>query len=307
MQVSFIIPLFNCLALTRDCVATLQKSLPVKLVYEIILVDDGSTDGTREWLQTLAHPFHVIINETNHGYAKSNNIGSQAAQGKLLCLLNNDLIFAKGWWQPLLRLHQRFGSRAGAIGNVQRRVNNRRIDHSGIFINAKVKPEHDRNWYPWPRRQRNVAAVTGACLLINRETFLQNNGFDEVFVNGGEDVDLCFRLTQRGLINAVALRSTVLHHVSASPGRKQRDEVNSFRLAKKWRPQLTALALRPWGWQFLRDNWARSQSPIAWTDAANLLAYLLHLSSKVPRSALDGINLTMDAEFTRWRNLFPED
>lgn len=307
MQVSFIIPLFNCLALTRDCLATLQRSLPASLDYEIILVDDGSTDGTREWLKTLGAPFRVILNNSNLGYAKSNNSGSQAARGDLLCLINNDLFFDKGWWQPLFRLHQRLGSRAGAIGNVQRRFDDRRFDHSGIFINAKAKPEHDRNWYPWPRRRRIVPAVTGACLLINRETFSQDGGFDEAFVNGGEDVDLCFQLSQRGLINAVALRSIVLHHVSASPGRKKRDEANSFHLAQKWRMQLTTLALRPWGWQFLHKNWSRTQPPLAWADAANLLPYLFHLSSKVPPAILIGFNQTMDVEFARWKMLFPKD
>ncbi len=303
MQVSFIIPLFNCLTLTRECVATLQKSLPTDLEYEIILVDDGSSDGTREWLSKLSGKFRVILNKSNLGYAKSNNLGAAASQGKLLCLINNDLEFARGWWQPLIRLHQRLGKQAGAIGNVQRRMSDRSIDHSGILINYKAKPEHDRNWYPWSKQRRNVPAVTGACLLVDRTTFLQDGGFDESFLNGGEDIDLCFRLRRRGLINAVALRSTVLHHVSASPGRKHRDESNSYRLAKKWRSELITLAVRPWGWHFLRENWSRSRSPEAWADAANLLPYLFHLSSKPPRKALEGINLTMDDEISRWESL----
>ena len=105
MLVSFIIPLFNCLSLTRECVATLQKSLPTELQYEIILVDDGSTDGTREWLATLSIEFRIILNKSNLGYAKSNNRAAQLAQGSLLCLLNNDLIFKDGWWQPMSKIY----------------------------------------------------------------------------------------------------------------------------------------------------------------------------------------------------------
>lgn len=305
MQISFIIPLFNCLPLTRDCVATLKKSLPEELEYEIILVDDGSNDGTKDWLKSLQSPFRAIINESNVGYAASNNHGARAAKGEYLCLLNNDLIFARGWLPPMMSLLNRLGSKAGAIGNVQRTVSNRQIDHSGIIVNDKGKPEHDRNWYPWPHYYRKVPAVTGACLLIRRDTFLQDRGFDEQFVNGGEDVDLCFRLAQRRLTNAVALRSTILHHVSASPGRKQSDEKNSFRLAVKWRSQLTTLAQRAWCWRFLKDNWTSSKTPFAWEEAAKLLPYLFHLSSRAPQLAINGVKTTMDAEFDRWQKLFP--
>ena len=304
MLVSFVIPLFNCLSLTRECVATLQKSLPAELEYEIILVDDGSTDGTREWLSTLSGKFRIILNDSNLGYAKSNNRAAQMAQGSYLCLINNDLVFPSKWWQPLISLHQKLDKKAGAIGNIQRRVADRGIDHSGIVINAKGKPEHDQNWYPWPHQQRVVPAVTGACLLIERNTFLADGGFDESFLNGGEDVDLCFRLSAKGLINAVALRSTILHHVSASPGRKRRDESNSYLLASKWRSQLTALALKPWAQRYLEEHWSHSQTPVSWKEAASLLLYLHGLSSHPPQVAINGVELMMKTELSRWQALF---
>lgn len=306
MQVSFIIPLFNCLELTRECLATLRKSLPVGLKYEIILVDDGSTDGTRDWLSTLSSELRVILNDSNLGYAKSNNRAAQIAKGNLLCLLNNDLLFHDGWWQPLIRLHQKLSMRAGAIGNVQRRLSDRRIDHSGVLINAKGKPEHDHSWYPWPHQDRQVPAVTGACLLISRNTFLENGGFDEAYRNGGEDVDLCFRLSEKNLINAVALRSTVLHHVSASPGRKMSDEENSYLLASKWRHQLISLASRPWTRRYLADHWSHSKNPVNWENAASLLLYLYRFSSQPPPIAIDGVEQMMNTELTRWRELFAQ-
>lgn len=307
MLVSFIIPLFNCLPLTRECVATLQQSLPAGLEYEIILVDDGSIDGTREWLSTLSDEFRVILNSSNLGYAKSNNLAAQIAQGRLLCLLNNDLVFAAGWWQPMLKLNQRLGKRAGAIGNVQRRVADRCIDHSGIFINEKGKPEHDQNSYSWPYQKRKVPAVTGACLLINRNAFLQDGGFDEAYLNGGEDVDLCFRLSAKELINAVSLQSTVLHHVSASPGRKMHDESNSYLLASKWKFQLSALVWRSWTRRYLAELWPTSISSVSWKDAVSSLLYLYHFSPRAPRIAITGVEQMMKAEFARWRVLFDKD
>ena len=116
MQVSFVIPLYNNLALTRGCVESLQATLPAGLAHEIILVDDGSTDGTREWLKTLAAPFHVVLNDRNLGYAVANNRAAAIASGNLLALLNNDLVLLPGWLDPLFRAHRSLDAQAGVIG-----------------------------------------------------------------------------------------------------------------------------------------------------------------------------------------------
>lgn len=303
MKVSFVIPLFNCLPLTQAGVASLRASLPAGLDHEIILVDNASTDGTADWLGTLPAGIRVIRNATNLGYARANNQGAAAARGELLCLLNNDLVFRRGWLEPMLRLHARLGPRAGAVGNVQRRVRDRALDHTGIYVNALGKPAHDHAWYPWPLRSRRVTAVTGACLLVARTAFLELGGFDEGFVNGGEDVDLCLRLTHLGRINAVALRSTVLHHVSASPGRKSRDEANSRRLATKWRQDLAALAWRRWCWAELARQWSGSRDPLGWAEALPLLRDALRLRRVPSPTSARGLTAMMDAEFARWTRL----
>jgi hypothetical protein len=166
VQVSFIIPLYNCLPLTQAMVASLRATLPRDLACEIILVDDGSTDGTRVWLGTLAAPFRPVFNEGNLGYAAANNRGAEIARGEFLALLNNDLVLTPGWLEPMLALHRRLGPRAGLIGNVQRAVRTGAVDHAGIFINAKGKPEHERllpgwSWLPGAWR-RAVASCGGA-------------------------------------------------------------------------------------------------------------------------------------------------
>jgi len=75
VTVSFIIPLYNCLPLTQAMLTSLQATRPSGLAHEIIFVDDGSTDGTRAWLETLEgrEPFRVLLNERNLGYAAANN------------------------------------------------------------------------------------------------------------------------------------------------------------------------------------------------------------------------------------------
>jgi GT2 family glycosyltransferase len=307
MQVSFVIPLYNCLAHTQACLASLQATLPRGLAHEIILVDDGSTDGTREWLQTIPSAVRVLLNDRNLGYAAANNRGAALARGRYLALLNNDLVLTPGWLEPMLAAHRRLGSRAGVIGNVQRDARTGAIDHTGIVINLKAKPEHD-TWFPprWLRvlrPSRRVPAVTGACAVIERELWEKLGGFDEGFHNGGEDVDLCFRARATGRVNAVALRSVILHHISASPGRALRNEDNSRRLALRWRAALEHAALHRWCWHYLDREWNSPHASLAHPDARAALLYALRLRRTPPAVAVSAMRAAMDHELARWERL----
>jgi GT2 family glycosyltransferase len=303
-------PLFNCVALTQACVASLQATLPPGLAHEIILVDDGSTDGTREWLRTLHEPCRVLLNERNLGYAAANNRGVSLARGEFLALLNNDLVLAPRWLEPMLDAHRVLGTRAGIVGNVQLDAATGAVDHAGILINRQGKPEHARTLPPrWTqafRRIRLVPAVTGACLLMARPQWERWGGFDEGFHNGGEDVDLCFRARAAGHVTAVALDSIIRHHVSASPGRKLRDEENSYRLARRWRREFLASAgdaTRGWCRDYLRAAFAAPQAE----EHALALAALLHASrlvSRPPAAAALALETALAREFARWHAMF---
>ena len=307
MQVSFIVPLFNRLDLTQAMLATLPASLPRELEYEIILVDDGSTDGTRAWLATLEAPVRVVLNPTNLGYAGANNRGAEMARGALLVLINNDLVFAPGWLEAMLASHLALGERAGVIGNIQRRFATRTIDHVGISFDVKGKPAHDQRPPGIIERARYLLrvspAVTGACILISTDLWRELDGFDEAYVNGCEDVDLCLRAAERGKLNGVALRSEVLHHISASPGRKRRDEANTCRLLLRWRPQIVQIGAKVW----FRDYYARGMRDprdfdddwLAWAS----IAYHFGLYKNPPAEAVACIQAAIDVEFARWRDL----
>ena len=309
MQVSFVIPLFNCLPLTQAMVASLQASLPAGLTHEIILVDDGSTDGTREWLATLATPFRVVLNDRNLGYAAANNRGAALAQGEWLALLNNDLVLPRGWFEPLLAAHRELGPRAGIVGSVQLSIPSGEVDHAGMRLNLKGKWEHIRQRPNALIRHlqpiRHSPAVTGACVLLESDLWRKLGGFDEAYVNGGEDVDLCFRATRAGRVNAVALLSTVHHHVSASPQRKARDEENSRRLTQRWRAEFATGINRTWCWRYLEAYWLGTGDRPDHAAARDLLAYILRLRGHPPRQAVHALNAALDAEFARWDAMFP--
>jgi GT2 family glycosyltransferase len=311
VQVSFIIPLFNNLALTRACVESLQATLSRGLKHEIILVDDGSTDGTREWLATLAPPFRSILNERNLGYAAANNRGVSVARGEILALLNNDLILLPHWFEPMLGAHRSLDDRAGLVGNIQLDARTGAIDHTGIVIGHQVKPVHDRTmpsrWSRFFTTVRRVPAVTGACVLLERALWQRLGGFDEGYVNGGEDVDLCFRARALGRLNAVALTSVVRHHISASVGRKLRDEENSYRLARRWRREHVAacdVLLRGWCRAHFEKilPYPREADPVL---ARRAWLYAHGLTRTPPPEAFPAVEAVLQLEFDRWEKMFP--
>lgn len=308
MQVSFVIPLYNNLPLTQAMVASLLASLPAGLAHEIIMVDDGSTDGTRAWLATLAAPFRVLLNEHNLGYAAANNRGAALARGEFLVLLNNDLVLPPNWLEPMLAAHRSLGSHAGIIGNVQVSVATGEVDHAGMFLNVKGKMEHVRvrpsPLARWLQPVRPMCAVTGACMLLERALWTQLGGFDVGYVNGSEDVDLCFRAAAAGRTNAVALRSVVRHHVSASLGRRARDEENTYRFTRRWRKELARLVDRAWCWRYLEARWAGSRDTTGHGPARRMFLYALHLRGAPPPEALLALEAALDAEFARWEAMF---
>ena len=299
-SVSFIVPLFNCLQFSQEMLASLAATLPPGLSHEIILIDDGSTDGTREWLGSLSQPqVRVLLNESNLGYAATNNRAASVASGDLLVLLNDDLVLSPGWLEPMLAL-QRGLAKPGAIGNVQLNASTGAVDHAGIYVTCKGKPEHDvRLARRGEKLHRFSPAVTGACLMMARRLWLELGGLDASFRNGGEDVDLCFRALKAGCANAVALRSVIRHHVSASPGRKDNDERNSYLLTLRWEKELIAWGARDWCRQHLRRTPYRE--PLSFPS---MLLYLAGLRRNPPSAARRGVKRAIDHSLGIWTARF---
>jgi GT2 family glycosyltransferase len=308
MKVSFIIPLYNCLPLTQAMLASLQATLPPGLAHEIILVDDGSTDGTRAWLAGLPAPCRVILNGQNLGFAGACNRGAAAARGEFLFLLNNDLVLLPHWLEPMLAAFDRFPA-AGLVGNVQLNAVTGAVDHAGIFFNHKCKPQHvtavpatsalsGRSAY------RKVEALTGACCAIRLATWEKLGGFDAGFVNGSEDIDLCLRARAAGLSHHIALRSVVRHHISQSAGRKLRDEQNTSRLIERWADVIALLAAPAWSREQLSTLSQQTgiiDYPVVWAALVHLL-----LRGTPPRLVREGVAAALQRERQRWRELLAD-
>jgi GT2 family glycosyltransferase len=249
MKVSVVVPFFNHLRECQEMWKSLVATMPSSMDHEFVLVDDGSSDGTREWLASLrGRGCRVLLNDWNSGYATAINHGVKHASGEFLVLGNSDLIFKSGWLEPMLDVLRASDLSAGVVGNVQTRVDDGRIDHAGMTLSLAGKWIHLVEIPDAFTAPRQVPAVTGACVALRRADFNRLGGLNEQFRNGGEDVDLCLRLAREGLLSYVALDSCISHHIGLSRGTQPDEDAerNSRLLFASWRTAIRDCLAERW-------------------------------------------------------------
>ena len=238
---SVVIPTFNGLGLLRQCLDSLGESTDLGGV-EVVVVDNGSTDGTAACVRRHATGARVVVRPSNEGFARACNRGADAAAAELLLFLNNDTILRPGWLEPLL------GEMAAHpdVGIVGSRLlyADGTVQHAGVAFSRPLGvPYHFARGappdHPLVCRRRELKAVTGACLLIRRSLFEDVGGFDTDYVNGFEDVDLCLKVRRRGQKVVYQPRSTLTHLEEQTPQRKDHDTPNLERLLGSWPKECT--------------------------------------------------------------------
>lgn len=245
-KVSIIIPVFNKIEYTRQCIESLLRNSGATYHYEIIIVDNASTDDTREYLSSLDGVIRSIVNSENLGFACACNRGAEAARGEFLVFLNNDTVPQPGWLNGLLR--GAVEDRADIVG-AKLLYPDGTIQHAGVTF---VEPGDGVHIFKGldgshraANRKRFLQCVTGACLLITRELFLQLGGFDEAFRNGYEDVDFCLRARELGKSILYTPESVLTHYEETTEGRKAHDDYNREMFIARWsgRMQYDTLAV----------------------------------------------------------------
>jgi len=263
-SLSFVIPLYNRLDATRRCLESLAATVRGRSG-EIVLVDDGSDDGTPELVRGLQEPYRWLCNETNRGFAATVNRGVQASRGPILCLLNNDTVLFDGWLEPMLELLDSAPD-VGVVGNVHVDPRRGRIDHAGVFFDLSGHPEHfhrGRKHAP-PSSHRERSAASAACWILRRETFLALGGFDECYRNGYEDIDFCLRCRAAGLRILVSHNSRIGHDRAPTPARLEHDEANRRLFLQRWAHVTAGLGRSEWPREYPRQrppSWWRRNLP----------------------------------------------
>lgn len=210
-KTSIVILTYNQLNYTKLCIESVFKATsPIRTPYELIVVDNASTDGTIEYLKGLetAKQIHVIYNKENVGFPKGNNQAAAVATGQHICLLNNDTILTNGWLEDLLRV-LRGDPKIAAVGPY--------CNHSSGHQKVEgIEPYKDDKELEALSRKFNtptkeVNFLVFFCCLIKRKVWDEVGGLDEDFTPGNyEDNLFCYKVIERGYTLKVVSR--YIHH-----------------------------------------------------------------------------------------------
>lgn len=234
-QISIVIVNLNTKELTLGCLRSIEK-YSKGIFFEVLLTDNGSTDGSVEAIKKLSTEkfwkgkITLILNSSNTGYAKANNQGIKKAKGKYIFLLNNDTLLHKDSLKNLINFAEKTND-AGVIGS--RLLN---IDgtlqmscyHFPTLLNA-VK----EYWFgyrglfekfaPNVSTPTQVDSVVGAAFLITPKAYKAVGALDERYFAYFEDIDYCRQVWRKGL-KVYYLPSSVITHYHGATFKKLANE-----------------------------------------------------------------------------------
>jgi len=230
-KVSVVIPTFNNWQYTKRCLESIKDNTSRDSLKEVIIVDNGSTDGTLGELRS--YDVVLVSNGKNHGFARACNQGAKKSRGRFVVFLNNDTEVKKGWLEPLL---SEIKKEKIGIATPKLIYPNGLIQHIGkVFDESKNHHLLYRNFSQDKEqvsKKREFQAVIAASIIIEKRLFERVGGFDEAYLNGGEDNDLCFKVRELGYKIMYVPNSVVVHHESVSVN-KQKNEKKLFQKNRK--------------------------------------------------------------------------
>lgn len=226
MQLSVIILNYNVKHFLEVCIKSVQKAIAT-LDAEIIVVDNGSTDGSKDMIRDVFPDVTYLYQNTNAGFPKGNNIGVSVAKGTFICILNPDTIVSENTFTTLLNTHESLIN-PGILGCLL-------IDGSGVFLHEskrsvptpwvaftkvfslyKFFPNNKsfNKYYAQNVEQYNTGAVdilVGAFMFLKRDVYLKVGGFDEGCFMYSDDIDLSYCVLKEGYQNYYVGETSVIH------------------------------------------------------------------------------------------------
>ena len=225
-KITTVIPHYNGKAELYGCIDSLLHEVPAS---SIIVVDDGSTDGSTDELRNIHPQIRFIRSEENRGFAHAVNCGIRAARTPYVFLFNNDARLERGALHTLLHVMEETGEGTFAVqARMLTRTAPQRIDSCGDLYCAlgwAFSPgrDADSRWY---NRRTSVTSCCAGAALYRRDLLLELGLFDEDFFCYLEDVDLGSRARLHGYRNLYEPRALVLHAGSATSGSRH----NAFKV-----------------------------------------------------------------------------
>jgi GT2 family glycosyltransferase len=216
--VSIILVVWNSAAHLPRCLESLSSQTFRN--FELILVDNGSTDGSLYGVESLLPglALHLEKLDENKGFAIANNIGARLAHGQWLALLNSDAFPEPDWLENLLQAAERYPEFSFFASRQLQANAPHLLDGTGDVLH--ISGLAWRRYAGFPAAQfglktEEVFSPCAAAALYSRRAFLQVGGFDEDFFSYHEDVDLGFRLRLQGF-RCLYVSDAVVHHIGSA-------------------------------------------------------------------------------------------
>jgi len=210
---------YNGIKLMEKFLPSVIKFTPSK--YNIYIIDNGSSDGSVEFIRSNFKKINIVELNKNYGYAKGYNIGLKKINDDILCLLNNDVEVTEKWTEEVMIQFK--NEKETAVIQPKMKDSNKRdyFDYAGAsggfldrygypYCNGRIynKIEKDNNQY---NKINNIFWACGACFFVRNNVFKKFGGFDEIFWAHFEEIDLCWRLQNSGHKISFNPNSTIYH------------------------------------------------------------------------------------------------
>lgn len=243
MDLSIIIVNYNTKELLNGTIESVVSTIK-NLEYEIIVSDNGSTDRSIEMVKGKFPQVVLIENGKNLGFSKANNIAINRCSGRYVLLLNSDIVVLNDCIEKCLN-YLNENKDAGALG-CKVMLANGKLDHAckrgfpspeasfyymlhldKLFLNNRKFGQYTLN-YLNENTINEVDSLTGAFMMVRRETFEQVGLLDEEFFMYGEDIDWCYRIKNAGWKIVYYPEAEIIHYKGGSSKRKKTKTIFEF-------------------------------------------------------------------------------
>lgn len=224
--ISVVIPSKNNPHLLKTCIESLRKYSHEGLDLEIIVVDNGSTEDKKSEIVNLSNQlkFEYIYEPMEFNFAYMCNLGAANSKGDVLLFLNDDVTITTPSTLNIM-YEQVCYSYVGAVGVKLLYPGTKKIQHAGV-VSGRIGPIHKlqfmddsiNHYYGYNRYIQNVLAVTGAAIMIRKDAYMRVGGMNEKLKVAFNDIDLCFKLYEKGFVNVVCNNISCDHAESITRG-----------------------------------------------------------------------------------------
>jgi GT2 family glycosyltransferase len=240
-RLSVVIPVYNNWWLTARALRALESLRDTTLPFETIVIDNASSDETPNAIAAFPWVRYVAM-EHNRNFAGACNAGARLAEAPIVAFLNND---AYPLGDALTPLVQAFDDSHVFVAGGALFFEDGVTQCAGFVVLPNAHWHYSCRNFPSSldsvAQSRDALGVSGAAMAVRAQWFLDEGGFDESYINGFEDVDLCMRARERGCGIRYVADARFAHYEAASSGRYDREAQNEAAFYRRWAPSFLAI------------------------------------------------------------------